>query len=153
MCALWEQRASRFRRFLGRFLRATPPLRLPHLPLRLLCSQEHRHLNMIWLRNWRSDLGAAYSLEFYLTVLFDFACFDPRSLSLHLKIHSGEKSNKCNQCDFACSDPSSLCQHLKIHSGKKPNKCNQCDMQVIWGQIWRHTVVNPNIFLSNPTYF
>ena len=67
MCALWERGASRFRRFLGRFLRATPPLRLPHLPLRLLCSQEHRNLYMFWIRDWRSDLGASHSLEFYLT--------------------------------------------------------------------------------------
>ena len=27
------------------------------------------------------------------------------NLRTHLKIHSGEKSNKCNQCDYACSDP------------------------------------------------
>ena len=26
-----------------------------------------------------------------------------RSLRRHLKTHSGEKSNKCNQCNFACS--------------------------------------------------
>ena len=45
----------------------------------------------------------------------------------HLKTHSGEKSNKCNQCDYASSYVSVLKTHLKMHSGEKPNKCNQCD--------------------------
>ena len=35
----------------------------------------------------------------------------------HLKTHSGEKSNKCNQCDFACKGAESLRRHLKTHSG------------------------------------
>ena len=47
-------------------------------------------------------------------------------LRTHFKIHSGEKSNKCNQCDFASSYASALRTHLKIHSGEK-SKCNQCD--------------------------
>ena len=49
------------------------------------------------------------------------------ALRAHLIIHSGEKSNKCNQCDYACSDPSALRTHLKTHTGEKPNKCNRCD--------------------------
>ena len=49
------------------------------------------------------------------------------NLRRHLKTHSGEKSNKCNQCDYACSDPSALRSHLKTHTGEKSNKCNQCD--------------------------
>ena len=49
------------------------------------------------------------------------------NLGKHLKIHSGEKSNKCNQCDYASSYASSLRRHLKTHSGEKSNKCNQCD--------------------------
>ena len=42
-------------------------------------------------------------------------------------MHSGERSNKCNQCDFASSIVVNLRGHLKIHSGEKTNKCNQCD--------------------------
>ena len=38
-------------------------------------------------------------------------------LKRHLKIHSGEKSNKATN----------LKTHLKIHRGEKSNKCNQCD--------------------------
>ena len=41
--------------------------------------------------------------------------------------HSGEKSNKCNQCDYASSRAGDLRRHLKTHTGEKSNKCNQCD--------------------------
>ena len=43
----------------------------------------------------------------------------------HFKTHSGENSNKCNQCDFASIQAVSLRKHLKTHSGEKSNKCNQ----------------------------
>ena len=44
-----------------------------------------------------------------------------------MKTHSGEKSNKCNQCDSSFSQASHLRTHMKTHSGERPNKCNQCD--------------------------
>ena len=44
-----------------------------------------------------------------------------------MKTHSGEKSNKCNQCNFASSYASGLMRHLKTHTGEKSNKCNLCD--------------------------
>ena len=47
----------------------------------------------------------------------------------HFKTHSGENSNKCNQCDFASIQAVSLRKHLKTHSGEKSNKCNQYDIQ------------------------
>ena len=49
------------------------------------------------------------------------------TLAIPTASHSGEKSNKCNQCDFASSYASALRTHLKTHSGEKSNKCNQCD--------------------------
>ena len=45
----------------------------------------------------------------------------------HLKTHSGEKTNKCNQCDYASFHAGHLRTHLKTHNGEKPNKCNQCN--------------------------
>ena len=36
-----------------------------------------------------------------------------------LKIHSGEKSNKCNQCDFTSSETGNLRAHFKTHSAEK----------------------------------
>ena len=49
------------------------------------------------------------------------------ALRRHLKIHTGEKSNKCKQCNYASLYASDLKVHLKTHSGEKANKCNQCD--------------------------
>ena len=45
----------------------------------------------------------------------------------HLKIHSGQKSHKCDQCDYASVHASNLRKHLKTHSGEKAYKCNQCN--------------------------
>ena len=44
-----------------------------------------------------------------------------------MKTHSGEKSNKCNQCDYASSQTGHLITHMKTHRGEKLNKCNQCE--------------------------
>ena len=57
----------------------------------------------------------------------DYASIQAGDLKKHLKIHSGEKPNKCNQCDYASSYASHLRTHLKTHSGEKTNKCSQCD--------------------------
>ena len=46
------------------------------------------------------------------------------NLGKHLKIHSGEKSNKCNQRHYASSDEGNLRKHLRTHSGEKSNKCD-----------------------------
>merc|ERR1712083_1181739 len=57
---------------------------------------------------------------------YDFAPWgyyntQPADLQIH---HSGEKSNKCNQCEYASSQAGHLREHSKTHSGVKPNKCN-----------------------------
>ena len=57
----------------------------------------------------------------------DFASFRAGNLGTHLKIHSGEKSNKCNQCNYVSSQTSNLRTHLKTHGGENSNKCSQCD--------------------------
>ena len=40
----------------------------------------------------------------------EFSSVHSKSLRLLLIIHSGEKSNQCNQCHFVCCDPSALRQ-------------------------------------------
>ena len=37
-----------------------------------------------------------------------------------------DNPNRCCQCDYAISQASFLRAHLKMHSGEKSNKCNQC---------------------------
>ena len=56
----------------------------------------------------------------------DFASSNTHQLRTHLITNIGEKSHKCSQCDYASSSTSNLSSHLKTHSGEKSNKCNQC---------------------------
>ena len=45
----------------------------------------------------------------------------------HLKEHTGERQNKCNQCEYASIQASHLRIHLIMHSGHKSNICTQYD--------------------------
>ena len=59
--------------------------------------------------------------------LCNYASSNANSLKLHLETHTGEKSHHCNQCEYKCVDKSALIMHLMKHSGEKSNKCNLCD--------------------------
>ena len=67
----------------------------------------------------------------------DYASYQAGDLMRHLKIHSGEKFNKCSQCEFASSRTDKLKTHLKTHSGEKTKKCNHCDFASSQVAIWR----------------
>ena len=42
-----------------------------------------------------------------------------------------EKSNQCNQCAYASYHAGDLRKHLKIHSGEESNKCNDFEYKSI----------------------
>ena len=43
------------------------------------------------------------------------------TLAIPTASHSGEKSNKCNQCDYVSFEASNLRRHLEMHCGEKFN--------------------------------
>ena len=57
----------------------------------------------------------------------DFESFQAGDLKKHLKLHSEEKAYKCKECDFAFSMQSNLNKHIEKHRNKKPGKCNHCE--------------------------
>ena len=84
-------------------------------------------LNSVWAVALRTHLKIHTGVKSHKCNQCDYASYQSGQLSRHLKIHSGEKSNKCNQCDYACSDPSSFRVHLRKHTDQKTHKCNICD--------------------------
>ena len=56
---------------------------------------------------------------------FYFGSKDANDKNSKKETGNASKTNKCNQCDYASSHTVNLRAHLKMHSGERLNKCNQ----------------------------
>ena len=54
--------------------------------------------------------------------------------SLYLRVHSGEKLFKCDQCSYLSTRAWNLKLHKLNHTGEMPYKCGQCHYPTVCGQ-------------------
>lgn len=65
------------------------------------------------------------------------------ALTVHSRVHSGDKPHACVECNRMFSDSSSLARHRRVHAGLKPFKCERCGIKAFSRKatLTRHQVI------------
>ena len=69
-----------------------------------------------------------------------------------MKTHSGENSNKCNQCDFASSQAGNLKKHMKTHSGESQTNATNVTLHLLGHTCYTKIPKNTGIYFQKSRY-
>ena len=83
---------------------------------------------------WSNHLGKKqHTVAMEQMEIYDLGLKDAKGKILKKTTDDVNISKKCSQCEYASSVASNLRKHLKMHSGEKSNTCNECDFDKFSG--------------------
>ena len=70
--------------------------------------------------------GRGGKTDFVECTICGKACPSSSKLTIHMRIHSGDRPYACTTCGQAFKEAGHLTRHMRTHSGDRPYVCTTC---------------------------